>query len=162
MAKIGFHETDPSPMQSLRRTVLVVLAATLWPAWALAAGPTNLDARGVAIHGHDPVAYLVDARPVAGRPEHQVTVGAATYWFASEANLQAFKADPSKYEPQYGGYCAYGVAQGYKPDIDPTAFRIVDGKLYLNLSPAVQKRWVEDIPGHISRANQNWTSLRNQ
>jgi YHS domain-containing protein len=161
MAKIGIHGADYTTMQSLRRSVLVFLAALL-PAWALAAGPVNLDARGVAIHGHDPVAYFVDGRPVAGRSEHRATVGAATYWFASEANLQSFKADPSKYEPQYGGYCAYGVAQGYKPDIDPTAFRIVDGKLYLNLSPAVQKRWVEDIPGYISRGNQNWTSLRNQ
>jgi YHS domain-containing protein len=149
-------------MRATRRIVLLVFAAALFPAVAVAAGPTNLDARGVAIHGHDPVAYFVDGKAVAGRAEHRTTVGAATYWFASEANLQLFKADPGKYEPQYGGYCAYGVAQGYKPDIDPTAFRIVDGRLYLNLSPAVQKRWVEDIPGHISRANQNWTSLKNQ
>lgn len=149
-------------MRALRRSLLVALAATLLPAWAQAAGPTNLDARGIAIHGHDPVAYFVDGRPVAGRPEYRATVGATTYWFASEANLQLFKADPSKYEPQYGGYCAYGVAQGYKPDIDPTAFRIVGGKLYLNLSVAVQKRWQEDIPGFITRANQNWTSLKSQ
>ena len=149
-------------MRALRRSLLVALAATLLPAWAQAAGSTNLDARGIAIHGHDPVAYFVDGRPVAGRPEYRATVGATTYWFASEANLQLFKADPSKYEPQYGGYCAYGVAQGYKPDIDPTAFRIVGGKLYLNLSPAVQKRWQEDIPGFITRANQNWTSLKSQ
>lgn len=149
-------------MQTLRRALLAVLTATLLPSWAIAAGPLNLDARGVAIHGHDPVAYFVDGKATAGRPEHRATVGAATYWFASEANVQLFKADPAKYEPQYGGYCAYGVAQGYKPDIDPTAFRIVEGKLYLNLSPAVQKRWTEDIPGHISRANKNWVSLQNQ
>jgi YHS domain-containing protein len=149
-------------MQPLRLALLAVLTATLLPSGAIADGPLNLDARGVAIHGHDPVAYFVDGKPTAGRPEHHATVGAATYWFASEANLQSFKAHPAKYEPQYGGYCAYGVAQDYKPDIDPTAFRIVDGKLYLNLSPSVQKRWEEDIPGHISRANQNWTSLKNQ
>lgn len=134
----------------------------LWPPAALAAGPINLDARGVAIHGHDPVAYFLDGKPVPGRAEHRAMVGTATYWFASEANLQRFKVDPSKYEPQYGGYCAYGVAQGVKPDIDPTAFRIVDGKLYLNLSPGVQKRWLEDVPGHIGRANQNWTTLKDQ
>jgi YHS domain-containing protein len=149
-------------MQTLRRTLLLALGTALLPVRALAAGPANVDARGVAIHGHDPVAYFVEGKPVMGKAEHSATVGTATYWFASEANLQLFKADPSKYEPQYGGYCAYGVAQGYKPDIDPTAFRVVDGKLYLNLSPAVQKRWQEDIPGQISRANQNWTSLKAQ
>ena len=134
----------------------------LVPFAAFAGGATNIDARGLAIHGHDPVAYFIEGRPVVGKPEHKATVGTATYWFASEANLQTFEADPSKYEPQYGGYCAYGVAQGYKPDIDPTAFRIVDGKLYLNLSPAVQKRWQADIPGFINRANQNWSALKNQ
>ena len=145
-----------------RRTLLLTLAATLLPYAAFAGDATNIDGRGIAIHGHDPVAYFVEGKPVIGKPEHRVTVGAATYWFASEANLQTFKADPSKYEPQYGGYCAYGVAQGYKPDIDPAAFRIVDGKLYLNLSPAVQKRWQEDVPGFISRANHNWSALKNQ
>ena len=145
-----------------RRTLLLTLTATLLPFAAFAGDATNIDGRGIAIHGHDPVAYFVEGKPVIGKAEYKVTVGAATYWFASEANLQTFKADPSKYEPQYGGYCAYGVAQGYKPDIDPTAFRIVDGKLYLNLSPAVQKRWQEDVPGFISRANQNWSALKNQ
>ena len=145
-----------------RRTLLLTLTATLLPFAAFAGDATNIDGRGIAIHGHDPVAYFVEGKPVIGKPEHKATVGAATYWFASEANLQTFKADPSKYEPQYGGYCAYGVAQGYKPDIDPAAFRIVDGKLYLNLSPAVQKRWQEDVPGFISHANQNWSALKNQ
>ena len=145
-----------------RRTLLLTLTATLLPFAAFAGDATNIDGRGIAIHGHDPVAYFVEGKPVIGKPEHKATVGAATYWFASEANLQTFKADPSKYEPQYGGYCAYGVAQGYKPDIDPAAFRIVDGKLYLNLSPAVQKRWQEDVPGFISRANQNWSALKNK
>lgn len=145
-----------------RRTLLLTLAAMLLPFAAFAGDAANIDGRGIAIHGHDPVAYFIEGKPVIGKAEYKVTVGAATYWFASEANLQTFKADPSKYEPQYGGYCAYGVAQGYKPDIDPTAFRIVDGKLYLNLSPAVQKRWQEDVPGFISRANQNWNALKNK
>ncbi len=149
-------------MNSHRRTLLLTLAATLVPFAAFAGAATNIDSRGIAIHGHDPVAYFVEGRPVVGKPEYKATVGAATYWFASEGNLQTFKADPSKYEPQYGGYCAYGVAQGHKPDIDPTAFRIVDGKLYLNLSPAVQKRWQEDIPVFIKRANQNWGALKDQ
>jgi YHS domain-containing protein len=99
---------------------------------------------------------------VAGKAAHRVTIGVATYWFTSDANRQLFEADPAKYLPQYGGYCAYGIAQGAKPDIDPTAFRVVDGRLFLNLSPAVQRRWQQDIPGYIERANRNWPSLKDQ
>ena len=150
---------------TIRRFCLecVLGAATLsfaLAAWA--AGPLNLDSHGVAIHGHDPVAYFVDGKPVKGRSDLSASANGATYWFASEKNLQAFKAEPAKYEPQYGGYCAYGVAQGFKPGIDPTAFRVVDGKLYLNLSPAVQGRWLADVPGHISSANRNWTELKDK
>lgn len=149
-------------MNNRRRSLLIALAATPLVLPAQAAGPANVDDRGVAIHGHDPVAYFVDGKAVMGKPEHSAKVGPATYWFANAANLRLFKAAPAKYEPQYGGYCAYGVAQGVKPDIDPSAFRIVDDKLYLNLSPAVQKRWQADIPGFIDRANQNWPGLKGQ
>jgi YHS domain-containing protein len=146
----------------IRRHLLIAALALALPATAWAAGPLNLDGQGVAIKGHDPVAYFVDGKPMPGRAELSHSVGGATYWFANDRNLQAFKAEPAKYLPQYGGYCAYGVAQGFKPDIDPTAFRIVEGKLYLNLSPAVQTRWLADVPGFISRANENWSQLRNQ
>jgi YHS domain-containing protein len=149
----------------IRRRCLECLlgAATLsLPLGAWAAGPLNLDSHGVAIHGHDPVAYFVDGKPSKGRSDLSASANGATYWFASEKNLQTFKADPAKYEPQYGGYCAYGVAQGFKPDIDPTAFKVVEGKLFLNLSPAVQSRWLADVPGHIVRANANWTQLKDK
>ena len=149
-------------MNPLAPPLLAALTVALAPFAVLAAGPNNVDARGVAIQGHDPVAYFVDGKAVAGQSERSVTVGTVTYWFSSDANQQLFKSDPARYQPQYGGYCAYGVAQGVKPDIDPTAFRIVDGKLYLNLSPAVQKRWQADIPGFIDRANQNWPALKGQ
>jgi YHS domain-containing protein len=148
--------------QILRRTLLIAVSTVLFPILALAAGPKNIDAKGVAIHGHDPVAYFNQGKPVVGQSEYSATVGAATYWFANLANQQLFKSDPEKYEPQYGGYCAYGVAQGLKPDIDPTAFKIVDGKLYLNLSPFVLKRWQDDIAGNISTANENWPGLKNK
>jgi YHS domain-containing protein len=150
-------------MQKIRRqTIVIALSAALIPALAVAAGPKNTDEKGVAIHGHDPVAYFVQGKPVAGQAAYSATVGTATYWFANTSNQQLFKADPSKYEPQYGGYCAYGVAQGLKPDIDPTAFKIVEGKLYLNLSPFVLKRWQDDIPGNIKTANEKWPSLKNK
>ncbi|RPH43879.1 MAG: hypothetical protein EHM87_12415 [Burkholderiales bacterium] len=149
-------------MNLLRRQLSLALVATLTPLAASAAAPANVDARGVAIHGHDPVAYFAEGKAVPGKAEFSATAGTATYWFANEANQRRFMADPARYEPQYGGYCAYGVAQGHTPDIDPTAFRIVDGRLYLNLSHAVQKRWQADIPGFIDRANRNWASLKSR
>ena len=145
-----------------RRQLLIVSVVASLPGVALAVGPLNLDASGVALHGHDPVAYFVDGKAVKGRADYSATAQGATYWFSTEANLMAFKADPAKYEPQFGGYCAYGVAKGFKPDIDPTAFKIEGGKLYLNLSPAVQTRWQADIPGYITQATKNWSTLKSQ
>ena len=151
-----------------RRAWLVVSVLALLPAGLALAqgkpakGPLNLDTQGVAIHGHDPVAYFAMSKPVKGSAALSATVDGATYWFANAENQQTFKADPTRYVPQYGGYCAYGVAQGFKPDIDPTAFRIVDNKLYLNLSPDVQARWVKDIPGYLKAANENWKTLAPQ
>ena len=107
-----------------RRQLLTFWVLASLPGVALAAGPLNVDASGVAIHGHDPVAYFVDGKAVKGRADYSATAQGAIYWFSTEANLMAFKANPAKYEPQFGGYCAYGVANGFKPDIDPTAFKI--------------------------------------
>ena len=149
-------------MNNHRRSLLIALAATPLALPAQAAGPANVDAHGVAIHGHDPVAYFTQGQPQRGQPQWRVDLPGRSYLFASAQHKQTFEAAPARYEPQYGGYCAYGVAQGVKPDVDPSAFRIVDGKLYLNLSPAVQKRWQADIPGFINRANQNWPGLKGQ
>lgn len=145
-----------------RQWLAVTTLVALLPLAAEAAGPLNLNAQGVALHGHDPVAYFMDGKPIKGTAELSASSNGAVYWFANAANRQAFQANPSRYEPQYGGYCAYGVAQGAKPDIDPNAFVIVDGKLYLNLSPGVQKRWQADVPGYITQANKNWMSLKDQ
>ncbi len=147
------------PTPNSRRSLLLLLAAAL-PLLAWASGPVNVDASGVAIHGHDPVAYFVDGKAVMGRAEHALSIDGATYWFASEANRKQFEADPERFRPQYGGYCAYGVANGVKPDIDPKAFRIVGGRLYLNLNPDVQKRWQADIPGFVAEADRNWPALK--
>jgi len=113
-----------------------------------------------AIRGYDPVAYFKLNKPVKGKANLSYEWQGATWHFSNQANLDAFKADPEKYAPQYGGYCAYGVAQGYTPETDPYAYKVVDGKLYLNLSKVVLKRWQEDIPGYIKDANQNWPELK--
>jgi YHS domain-containing protein len=138
--------------------LLLVLATSL----AAAAGAVNVDRSGVAIHGYDPVAYFTQNQPVKGDARWAHAHEGATYWFASDEHRKAFAAAPQQYAPQYGGYCAYGVSQGAKPDVDPNAFAIVDGKLYLNLSPAIQKRWQQDIPGYIKAADAKWPALANR
>lgn len=157
-------ESANSVGQTRRHLLSAVLAsgALAFPLAALAAGPVNVNAQGVAVHGYDVVAYVVMGKPVKGSAEFSAAWRGATYWFSNAAHLKTFEADPARYEPQYGGYCAYGVAQGVKPDIDPTAFAVVDGKLFLNLNPGVQKRWQADIPGHIQKATQNWPTLKDQ
>lgn len=143
-----------------RRTRLCALAAALLlPGMATAANPVNVDRSGVAIHGYDPVAYFTIGKPTMGKAEFNADSDGATYWFADASNMKAFQADPPRYTPQFGGFCAYGVAQGHKPDIDPTAFSIVDGKLYLNLDAGVKKRWLANVPGYIEQANKNWRDL---
>ncbi len=145
-----------------RRSLLISLVCLSFAAASCAAGSVNVDKGGLAVHGYDPVAYFTDSKPVKGTAERSYAVDGATYLFANDENLAAFKADPAKYAPQYGGFCAYGVAQGFKPDVDPAAYKVVDGKLYLNLSPDVRSRWVKDIPGYIESANQNWKTLSSQ
>jgi YHS domain-containing protein len=113
----------------------------------------------VAVSGYDPVAYFTDGRPVRGTAEHRTTYRGFEYRFASAEHLAAFRASPERYLPQYGGYCAWAVSQGYTASADPTNWRIVDGKLYLNYNDEVQQRWVQDIPGHIRRANANWPNV---
>jgi len=150
--------------QTRRHMLATALAvgASFIPLAAQAAGPVNVNAQGVAVQGYDPVAYFVIGKPVKGVPEFSASWNGATYWFANAAHLQTFQANPARFEPQYGGYCAFGVAQGAKPDIDPQAFSVVDGNLYLNLSPAIQKRWQADIPGYIQKATLNWLTLKDQ
>lgn len=132
------------------------------PSWAFDASspnPTNVDATGLVLRGYDPVAYFAADKAVRGVAEFNATYNGATYHFVSAANRDAFKADPAKYEPRFGGFCAMGVAMGKKLDGDPEVFRVVDGKLYLNVSRDVQKKWSEDVPANLSAANKKWPSI---
>ncbi|WP_019015971.1 YHS domain-containing (seleno)protein [Elioraea tepidiphila] len=117
---------------------------------------------GVAIRGTDPVAYFVEGRPVPGRAELALDWAGATWRFATAANRDAFAADPARYAPAYGGFCAWAVAEGYTAPIDPAAWRIVEGRLYLNYSRTIQRRWDRDIAGNIGRADANWPRLAAQ
>lgn len=115
---------------------------------------------GVAIGGYDPVAYFVETKPVKGLPEFQAEYLGSTFHFSTAANRDRFAANPAKLAPQYGGYCAFGMAKGYKAVIDPAAFTVVDDKLYLNYSEAVRSQWKSDIPGYVRKADANWSDVR--
>ena len=136
---------------------LAAAAATLMPGDARASVFTE---NGVAVKGHDPVAYFTVGRPTRGSADFSATHEGATYHFASAANRDAFAADPARYAPQYGGYCAWAVAQGYKAPIIPEAWAVVDGKLYLNASRGVQRRWRSDVPGFIAAADRTWPTIK--
>lgn len=112
-----------------------------------------------AVDGYDPVAYFTDGKPVEGSSEFETEYQGATWRFASAANRDAFLADPAKYAPQYGGYCAWAVSQGYTAKGDPQHWRIVDGRLYLNYNADVQQKWEKDVPGHITSADANWPKV---
>ncbi len=114
---------------------------------------------GVAVGGYDPVAYFTVGKPVKGREDIALQHDGVTWRFASVENRDAFRADPAKFAPQYGGYCAWAVAEGYTAKGDPEAWRITDGKLYLNYNKSVQKTWEKDIPGNVRRGDANWPKV---
>lgn len=122
----------------------------------------NIDKNGVGLQGYDPVSYFKSGKPAKGSTQFTATHEGAIYRFANAANRDAFKAEPAKYAPAYGGYCAMGAALEKKLDGDPKLWRIVDGKLYVNVAAPAQKRWLEDVPGNVSKANQNWPKIRNK
>ena len=141
------------------KKILAALGLAIFVPLAFAGkSPTFTTADG-AIRGYDPVAYFISGEPTEGRAEYSTEWQGATYRFASADNLARFESDPGSYAPQYGGYCAYAVSQGYTASIDPEAWSIVDGKLYLNYSTGVQKRWEKDIPGYIDAADSNWPAV---
>ena len=111
-----------------------------------------------AINGYDPVSYHKE-KPVKGTEDYSYEWENATWYFASEANLALFKTDPERYAPQFGGYCAYGMAEGHKAPTQPDAWTIVDGKLYLNYNKEVLSTWRENRDEFIKQAEGNWPSV---
>jgi hypothetical protein len=120
--------------------------------------PVNSGRGDLAVQGYDVVAYTTGAA-VRGTPEFEHRWNGALWRFASAANRGRFAASPEAYAPQFGGYCAWAVSRGYTADIDPQAFTVVNGKLYLNYSKSVRARWERDVPGNISRAEANWPAV---
>ena len=129
------------------------------PALAQPKSLLNLDKAGVAIQGYDPVAFFTEHKPVKGKPELVVRHLGAVYYFASREHRDQFKADPAKYEPVFGGYCAYGVSRNKLVEIDVEAFQIVDGKLVLQYSKGVREDFNKDTKGNLAKAEANWRGL---
>jgi YHS domain-containing protein len=115
---------------------------------------------GVAIRGYDPIAYFAEMKPVKGLPEFHAEYQGSTFYFSTATNRDRFTMQPDKFAPQYGGYCAFGMAKGYKAVIAPAAFTVVDDKLYLNYSESVRSQWKLDIPGYIRKAHENWPDVK--
>jgi len=156
-------------MKRIISTALLVSALALSPATpAFAVNEINtvpgLTTAGapLALHGYDPVAFFTNAKPTLGDAKFVAEHDGAAYYFASEANSDAFKADPAKYVPQYGGYCAYGVAVGKKFDGDPRFWKIVDGKLYVNLNADIAAKFNEDVAGALKKADANWRTIESK
>ena len=145
-------------MKTLARLVVALLALSTLV--ARAAKPVNATLFGVAIKGYDPVAYFTDGKPLKGSSAFTHEWNGATWHFASAEHRDAFKAAPEKYAPQFGGYCAWAVSQNHTANSDPeTAWKVVNGKLYLNYDRDVQKKWEQDVPGNIAKAETNWPNL---
>lgn len=118
--------------------------------------PVNKAPTDLALKGYDAVAYFKEAKPVPGNERYQHSWNGARWLFASEENRDAFARNPEQYAPQYGGYCSYAVSHGYTANGDPEAWKVVDGKLYLNYNREVRQLWEQDIPGNIAKGNGNW------
>ena len=148
-----------------RRSILLFVAAFA----AIAIPTANAFAKSVPIYtgtfnnlavgGYDSVAYFTLGKPLKGDTQFALKHAGAEWRFVSAENRDKFAAAPEHYAPQYGGYCAWAVSQGYTASGNPQNWTIVDGKLYLNYDTEVQKRWEKDIPGFIAKANHNWPNV---
>ena len=135
--------------------LLVSVVAT--PAFA-----TDVTNSTPGISGYDPVAYFTEGKPMKGSGYHVAEYQGVTYAFASNDHKDMFKDNPGKYVPAYGGYCAFGVAVGKKFVSDPEAWKVVDGTLYLNLDKDIQSKWLQDVPGYITKSEANWKEIKDK
>ena len=144
-------------MRKLGSILLVLSLAT--PLLAQSKSLLNLNKTGLAIQGYDPVAFFTDHKPVNGKLEFPARHNGALYYFASKEHRDLFKGDPAKYEPSFGGYCAYGVSKGKLVEIDVDAFQIVDGRLLLQYSKGVRDDFNKDGKNNLAKAEANWPGL---
>ena len=142
----------------------LVLAATLMlvGAFSTQALAKDYSHSTPGISGYDPVAYFTEGKSMRGSGYHVTVFKGVTYAFASKDHKKMFEDNPEKYVPVYGGYCAYGMAVKKKFVADPEVWKIVDGKLYLNLDKDIQRKWKKDVPGYIKKADVNWMKIKDK
>ncbi|WP_298914716.1 YHS domain-containing (seleno)protein [uncultured Algimonas sp.] len=156
-------------MRNFLKTPIVATALALGATGAMITLPafaadeisvtTTAQAPTLAVQGYDVVSYQTPGEPVEGLARFSADHDGATYRFSDQANLDAFTADPARFVPAYGGFCAYGVSKGKKFDADPEAYTVVDGRLYLNVSKRVRKTWLKKRDAHIDQAETRWTDI---
>jgi YHS domain-containing protein len=120
----------------------------------------NTTAENVAIKGYDTVAYFAENGAVKGNPQFEFVWNGAKWLFSSKENMEKFQKNPEIYAPQFGGYCSWAVSHGYTADGDPTAWKVVDGKLYLNYNQKVKEKWEAEQPKLIEDGKKNWQDFK--
>ncbi len=140
----------------MKKTILQLFIALVTTVTAAQTAKNINSATKLAVQGYDPVAYFEDSKAIQGKKEITTTYHDAQYCFSSEKNKALFLENPEKYEPQFGGFCAYGMSNGYEAPIQPEAFTIVDNKLYLNYNLKVREMWLKEQATRIEKANANW------
>ena len=138
------------------------LAFALTSFFLAAQKPEVFSTEAGAIRGYDVVSFFKESKPVLGSKEYNYTWNGASWYFSTKENLEAFKTDPVRYAPQFGGWCAYGTAAGHKSPTQPETWTIVDDKLYFNYNPSVQKLWNKNQKGLIEQANKNWPTVKKE
>lgn len=147
-------------MKKLARSVVLALFGLVVVAAAGAEDAINRGQDGLAVQGYDTVAYFTEGEPVLGSSEHEVEMHGVRWRFSGAGNKERFLADPEAYMPRYGGFCSGAMSRGFKATIDPEAFAIIDGKLYLAYNQAGMGRFEADTESNVAAADENWKTLR--
>ena len=153
------HHPSNGVTTLFKRNIAILLLLTASSAFASEKFLNNLNKDGVALDGHDPVAFFTQNKPVKGKAEIQSIYRGARYYFASPDNKKLFDAEPAKYEPQFGGYCAYGVSKGGLYPVELDAFQIVNGRLLLQYNQEARDEFNKDTQGRLKMADGNWPKL---
>jgi YHS domain-containing protein len=144
----------------MKKIIQSIAAFALLASSAFAGELVNVSgASKIAVSGYDPVAFFTEAKVVNGSPFISAEYQGATYFFATEEHKTLFAANPARYAPQFGGYCAYGVSLGRLFPVDINTWQVRDGKLYLNLNADVLKKFNADLNGNVAKAEQHWPEL---
>jgi YHS domain-containing protein len=148
-----------SAFKSFKKLQTLALSTVLFIGLATMASAEGWNGKKAVIDGYDPVAYFTQSEAIRGDKQFSHRFDGGTFHFSSAENRDLFAANPNKYAPQFGGFCAYAAAKGSKAPIDPTAWTVHNDKLYLNYSKSIQKKWSKHRDDYIAKAEKNWPNL---